>query len=82
MKRDTIELLFAIDEDVLFADNLDDAIIGFDQVGWRVVYSKSKCVEVMSRDMPVEEAIDYLNYNTYSAYVGPKTPIWVDDEVI
>ena len=36
------------DDEILFADGLDDAI-------------------------------EYLEYNTFNAYVGEKTPIWVDD---
>jgi len=29
--------------------------------------------------MDEEEAIEYLEYNTFSAHIGEKTPIWVDD---
>jgi hypothetical protein len=29
-------------------------------------------------DIPEEEAVDFLEYNTFNAYVGDKTPIWVD----
>jgi hypothetical protein len=25
------------------------------------------------------DAIDYLEYNTFNAYIGEKTPIWVED---
>lgn len=30
-------------------------------------------------DMSEDEAIDYAEYNTFNAYVGEQTPIWVDD---
>jgi hypothetical protein len=66
-------------EDVLFADELDEAIIGFEPNLWKVVYSRDKCVDILSKHMSVEEAIDYLEYNTFNAYVGEKTPLWVDD---
>ncbi len=29
--------------------------------------------------MSYEDAIDYLEYNTFNAYVGENTPLWVDD---
>ena len=67
------------DDEILFADGLDDAIIGYDPINQRVVYSISDCIEVMSKDMSVDDAIEYLEYNTFNAYVGDKTPIWVDD---
>lgn len=37
----------------------------------------------MVRDgMSYEEAIEYFDYNVSGAYVGEKTPIWVDDEMV
>ena len=26
-----------------------------------------------------EDAVDYLEYNTFNAYVGEYTPVWVED---
>lgn len=78
MKEIIIER-YAQEDEVLFADGLDDAIIGFEPNLWKVVYSKQKCIEVMSRDMSWEEAIEFLDYNTFNSYVGEKTPLWVDD---
>ena len=68
-------------DDVLFADGFDDAIIGFEPNMYKVVYSRSKCVDVLvqNEDMSEEDAIDYLEYNTFNAYVGDNTPLWVDD---
>lgn len=80
-KRDIIIELYADTEDILFADGLDDAIIGFEPNDWRVVYSRDKCVEILvSRDdMPEDEAVEYLEHNTFNAYMGNKTPIWVEE---
>jgi len=70
---------------VVFADGLDDAIIGFEPSLWRVVYSRTKCIDICIKDgMDEEEAIEYLEYNTFSSYFAEKTPlfqpcIWVDD---
>lgn len=70
---------YAYTEDVMFAEGLDDAIIGFSENDWRVVYSKSKCIEIrVAEGMNEEEALEELEYNTFSAYMGKKTPIWVD----
>lgn len=79
-KRERIIELYADTEDVLFADGLDDAIIGFAENDWKVVYSKSKCLDIrISEGMNEEEALEDLEYNTFNAYVGELTPVWVDD---
>ena len=51
---------------------------GFDTP--KVVYSKLKMIEVCEEQgMSVEEAIEYLEYNVWGAYVGDGTPIYADD---
>ena len=64
----------------LFADGFNSAIIGKTDDG-RIVYSKVLMVEalVVDDDMSVQDAIEYLEYNTWSAYVGEYTPIYVND---
>lgn len=65
-------------EDVLLADNLDGAFIGLTTDGI-AVYDRQRCVECMTEEgMDDEEAIEYLEYNTFSAYVGLKTPLFID----
>jgi hypothetical protein len=68
-------------DEVLFADGFDDAIIGFEPNMWKVVYSRRKCVDILiqTEGISEEDAIDYLEYNTFNAYVGDNTPLWVDD---
>jgi hypothetical protein len=43
------------------------------------VYSIEKMIEIYSKEYNTtpEEAIDWLEYNTFCAYVGEMTPIWV-----
>lgn len=78
--KDLIIEHYADSEDILFADNLDGAIIGFDPNLWKVVYSRNICINLMMEDgMDSEEALEYLEYNTFNAYVGENTPIWVED---
>jgi len=65
---------------ILFADGFDDCIIGFEPNMWKVVYSRNLCIQLMVDDlMDVEEAVEYLEFNTFGAYMGKKNPIWVED---
>lgn len=70
------------DVELLKADGFDAAVVGIDVNTHRLIYSISKCIEIlMERDeMEYSEATEYLWYNTINAYVGEKTPIWCDDE--
>lgn len=67
------------DESFLKADGFDEALIGVDNKSMRLVYSVSKCIEILCRDMNEEDAIEYFEYNVSGAYMGEKTPIWCDD---
>jgi hypothetical protein len=71
------------DEDILKADGFDNAVIGIDIATMRLIYSKLKCIEVLmlDDDMNYEDALEYLEYNTFNAYVGEQTPIWCDDTI-
>lgn len=79
------ELLEAIlenyfDEELLIADGFNDAVIGIDPNSNRLIYSTTKCIEILMRDMDEETAREYFNFNVLCAYVGDKTPIFCDDE--
>jgi len=67
------------DEDFLFADGFDAAVIGLCTKTYRVVYSKSKCIEILSKDMDYEDASEHFDFNVDGSYMGEKTPIFVDD---
>jgi len=79
--RDKITEYYSDTEPVTFADGLDEAIIGFDPNAWKVVYSRTKVIELLqSRDkMTEEEAIEYAEYNIFGAYIGDATPVWAED---
>lgn len=74
----------SVHDEVLKADGFDEAIIGTDWRTGRIVYSAKKCIKIlMKRDrMAFDEAIEFLEFNTFSAYVGEGTPIFVDDITI
>lgn len=82
MKDAIIELYGDHTEDgLLFADGLDDAIVGICPGSLRVVYSRTRVIEALVRHegMSEEDAIEHAEYNTFSAYVGEQTPIFIDD---
>lgn len=71
--------LIGEEQELLFADGFDDCILGVTH-GMEpcVVYDMNAMVEVLVIDgMTNEEAIEYLEYNTWGAYVGKQTPIYV-----
>jgi hypothetical protein len=77
-----IEDLVEANPDALLADGLEDALVGYTintNHPHVAVYSTSRCVDVlMQRDgMTHEEAQEFLEFNTYCAYVGPNGPLFV-----
>jgi hypothetical protein len=71
------------DEEVLFAEGFDDALIG---TGRRIngsliaVYDREKCIDILSRDMSPEEAEEYFSFNVEGAWVGEGTPIFIQTD--
>ena len=72
------------DEQLVIADGFDEAVIGIDVVGERIIYSVQKVIDIlMERDgMDEQGAIDWYEYNMQSTYVGEHTPIWCEDRFI
>jgi len=63
----------------LKADGFDAAIIGIDHFGERLIYDKTKMIEVLiNQGFDYYDAIEFLEFNTWGAYVGPHTPIYLD----
>jgi hypothetical protein len=74
-KKDIIDTFE--DEELMFVDGFDAAIIGIDTVSYRVVYNKEIMIEVLiAEGMSYEDAIEHFSYNIEGAYVGEKTPIY------
>ncbi len=67
------------EEEFLKADGFDEAILGVDDTSMRLIYSVSKCILILMRDMTEEDAIEHFYYNVSGAYVGEQTPIWCND---
>lgn len=67
--------------DALIPDGLDDGYIGY-TVGINrpvAVYSVEACIECLCKREGItrEEAEEYLDFNTFFAYFGPNSPIYV-----
>jgi hypothetical protein len=68
-----------INEQALFADGFDNAIIGYDANGFCVVYDYDKCLKVLIErdDMSYPEAHEYMEFNVVCSFVGEFTPIFI-----
>ncbi len=77
MIQDLIEIY--PEQSFLKADGFDDAIIGVEESSMRLIYSVSKCIDILCKDMSPEDACEYFTFNVQCAYVGDKTPIWCAD---
>jgi hypothetical protein len=82
-KRDDL-VDFTGDDELLFMDpeRFDVAIVGYIEGIGRadvVCYSKSKVLEILMEDgMSWEEAGEYYNFNMVGAYMGEKTPVFLE----
>lgn len=75
MNRDTLQEQY--DDDLLFADGFDEAIVGITTNGL-VVYDVELMICVLvSQGMGYTEAVEYLEFNVFCAYVGENTPIYM-----
>ena len=68
------------EETFMFADGLDEAIIGVDEQSHRVIYSVTRILAILERDLSPEEAREHYEFNILGSFVGEQTPIWCDDE--
>ena len=78
----TLKEIIESNPDVSFltADGFDKAVIGYEPSSNRLVYDRTKMIDILvKRDkMDYDEAIEYLEYNTFGAYVGVETPIYIE----
>ena len=70
------------DEDVLLADGFDRALLGIGRAanGLAIaVYCRNRCISVLQEQgMTRLEAEEYFDYNVQGAYVGERTPMFVE----
>ena len=70
------------DEEILLADGFDRAFLGIGSVfnGQSIaVYDKSMVITALRESgMKQDEAYEYFDFNVAGAYVGEKTPMFVE----
>ncbi len=75
------KLLKEREESVVFADGLEEALIG---IGYQfndpiAIYSKKKAIQYfVEQGMDEEQAYEYFDYNVIGSYVGEQTPIFLE----
>lgn len=66
------------DEEFMVADGYDEAIIGVEEEGMRIVYDVDQIIRILMKDgMTADDAYDFYHYNIVGSYVGEKTPLFV-----
>lgn len=80
--KEKLEHIHEYEEGALLADGFEDAIIGviYPPGGESVIaYDTYKCIQILiDRDgMSEEEALEYFQFNVAGAYVGERTPVFV-----
>lgn len=81
MTREEIQKMCEEQElELVLADGLDEAFIGYtDDYPARAIYDKALCVQcMMDEGMSMEDAIEYLEFNTFYTYVGEQTPLFIN----
>ena len=81
MLNRTKEYLDLINEDALFPDDFDEALIGFVEGASRMpvaLYDSDKCIRILiERDcMDLGEAEEFFYFNLVSSYMGENTPLF------
>lgn len=67
--------------DFLIVDGFDEAVIGIEEKTSRIIYSITKCIEIIeAKGMPEQEALEYFYFEIKNSYIGEKAPIFCFDE--
>jgi hypothetical protein len=69
------------DETFIKADGFDDAIIGIDDSRMKLIYSTRKCVDILMKDMPEEDAWEFFNYNVVGSFYE-NGPVFCSDDFL
>ena len=66
--------------DLLTLDGFDEAVIGIvERAGLLAVcYDRNKILKILMRDMNLDEAMEYYEFNILGAYMGEHTPVYLD----
>jgi hypothetical protein len=75
------ERIVELNEDALFMDGFDEALIGYIEScasSVVAVYDYDKVIGILQKDheMDREEAVDWYEFNMVGAYMGENTPVF------
>jgi len=76
------EILSEENPNALFADNFDEALIGISRRCGQpslAVYSITRCLDVLQKEMSYQDAIEYFEFNVLNSWLGDGTPIFLLD---
>lgn len=77
--QNTIESCLCEDQEIQLADGYEDAFVGIATQFNRTfaVYDRSKCIDILTKDMSHDEAEEYFQFNVEGAWVGENTPAFI-----
>lgn len=73
-------LLDEFAEGAVILEGFDNCIIGIVEefaVGQRILYSKEKIINELCKDMTLDEALEYYDFNILGGYFGEQNPIFL-----
>lgn len=77
--QNTLDNCLCEDDEVTLAEGFENAFVGiatqFDRKF--AVYDRSKCIDILAKDMTHEEAEEYFQFNVEGAWVGESTPAFI-----
>jgi len=80
MSEDLRLLAAEANEEMLFADGFDDAIVGYIERACSTpvaLYDTGLCIAIlMEEGMTEEDAYDHFYYNVVGSYMGENTPVF------
>jgi hypothetical protein len=83
MANPTRNRIAEIDEELLLLEpeDFDEAIIGIAERAdgmLAVAYDRTRCIDILARSMSREDAEEFFEFNTAGAWMGARTPVFVD----
>ena len=72
------EILEEENPEARLMDGFDEALIGVARRCGQptlAVYDYDKCIDILSREMSEDDAVEYFEFNCAGAWVGPHTPV-------
>lgn len=77
---DIFDVISEFNEEALSVDGYDDCIIGMCEVFGRpplIAYDRRKMIEKLAKDMTIEEAEEFFEFNIAGGWAGDNTPVFI-----